>query len=194
MKKLGIISLVLLAALGITGVAYGAWTDTLNINSTAQTGYLDVRFGQAVSNDAASVDPTGPGAWTFSGGDLSWTGPVAATNEASTSVTSLSNLTLHFNVNGAYPGYNSSVGCTIENLGTVPVKIESIVPVITPPSGGSASDVSVSFSGALSTGAMIGVGGSEAGAVYINWNSVPAQSATYLLTVYVTVSQWNAVT
>jgi hypothetical protein len=189
MKKLGIISLVLLASLGVTGVAYGAWTDTLNITATAVTGTFDVRFDQAVSNDfGVAADPTGAGTWS----DLTWTGPTAAHNKAATEV-SLSTLNLTISVADAYVGYVSSVGCTIVNNGSIPVKIDNVSYVLSLPPGRTSSDLDISFSGALTAGGLIDVGSWAAGAVTIKWNGVPAAASTYSLVVNITASQWNAV-
>jgi hypothetical protein len=192
MKKLGIVCLALLGALGFTGVAYGAWSDTLNITATAVTGTFDVRFGQAESNDPGTeADPAGAGAWSFDGTNLTWSGPVTA-DKASTEVNP-GVLTLDINITDAYVGYASSVGCTLVNSGSVPVKVDEVRYQLSLPQDRDASDVEISFSGALLAGSYIDVGRQAAGAVNIRWNGVPVLSSTYFLTVSITVSQWNAV-
>ncbi len=44
MRKLGLVTLALVLALGTVGVAYAGWTDALTIEGEVQTGSMEVRF------------------------------------------------------------------------------------------------------------------------------------------------------
>jgi len=74
MKNLGLICLILIVALGITGVGYGGWSQTLTINSLAGTGSYKVLFQQALTNDDDAtgnlLDPTSQGSWNWTSGTL----------------------------------------------------------------------------------------------------------------------------
>ncbi len=55
MKKIGLISLILVLALGALGVAYAAWTDTIIISGTVTTGELAIEFtAPAYTNDPSN--------------------------------------------------------------------------------------------------------------------------------------------
>ena len=56
MKKLGLLCLALVLALGALGVGYAAWTDTIFISGTVNTGNLSAIFRDVVSNDDGAVD------------------------------------------------------------------------------------------------------------------------------------------
>src|SRR5690349_11464523 len=96
------IALILLIALSTLGLAYGAWTDTLNINGNVTTGTFDVRMDYMYLESAA-----------------------AGCNAA----ISADGKTLTVTVADAYPGYSCAGGVSIRNLGTVPAKINGLVPV-----------------------------------------------------------------
>lgn len=80
MKKIGLICLALVIALGTVGVGLAQWNETLDISGVATTGELDVQFSQQKSNDpppngmddaqppdppTGTVDPTECGTWTY---------------------------------------------------------------------------------------------------------------------------------
>ena len=75
MKKIGLLCLVLVFALGSLGIGYAAWTDTLYIDGTVNTGDVDIDIGKVSStwvykilgthetvvvHDWGSVAPTPP--------------------------------------------------------------------------------------------------------------------------------------
>jgi len=93
---LGLLSIVLLLALCLTGVGYAAWTDELTIDGTAEIGYVEV----VLSPGACSA----PGIITCS-------------------VTDPHTLVVTLTSPGAG---NYACGFTIENTGTIPVKIQDI--------------------------------------------------------------------
>jgi len=58
MKKIGLICLAVVLTLGIGGVGFGWWSETLDIGQNpVNTGNLDAIFRQAISNDDGSVGP-----------------------------------------------------------------------------------------------------------------------------------------
>ena len=199
MIKLGLICLVVLAALAITGVDYGAWSQTLNINAPVATGSYNVLFQQAVTNDDGAagniLDPSSQGSWSWTSGSLNaaeWvTGTRSANNKAVATISGTGTDTLTLNINRAYVGYWSSVGCTIKNLGSIPIKINTVTATITPPTGRTASDISVYYSNALvqASHTQINPGNEVLGAIYIQWNAVPNTSSNYGLTLTVNTTQ-----
>jgi hypothetical protein len=198
MKKLSIIILALVIALGSLGVSYAYWNlRTLTPVENISTGVFACQFQQVASNDGASLnDPAAAGSWSWSSGTLSsanWSGTRSSINKASATVSGAPGQTLNIVMSGAYDGYCSSIGCTIKNTGNIPMKINSVSAVVTPPAGGSAGDLSVSFTNALVAGSHTSISpGSEVlGAIYIVWNNVPSSSSTYGLTVTINTNQFN---
>ena len=56
MKKIGVICLALVLALGALGVGYAMWDKTLTITATVQTGEVDAEFTEAFTDDDGQVD------------------------------------------------------------------------------------------------------------------------------------------
>jgi predicted ribosomally synthesized peptide with SipW-like signal peptide len=96
------LTILMVVALATIGVAYGAWTDQLNINGNVTTGTFDVRM------DYLYVDAA-----------------VAGCNAA----ISADGKTLTVTIANAYPGYACGGGVSIRNLGTVAAKINGLVQV-----------------------------------------------------------------
>ncbi len=206
MKKLALISLISVIALGSVGIGYGRWSQTIQTTDTVNTGTFAIQFQQAVTNDDSTtnnmIDPTNQGSWSWTSGALAssgWSGSrrTDGNNDASTTIVGgVGTATLSIAMVGTYPGYWSSVGCTLKNTGTIPIKVNTVTNSVTAPSGGSSSDVSISFSDALvqSSHTLINPNAEVLGAVYIHWNTVPSTDArTYTLTVTVNAMQWNTV-
>jgi hypothetical protein len=139
MKKIGLLSLAVILALGTLGVGYAMWSDTVLITGTASTGDLDVAFSNQMSNDASSGtdlssgDPAAVGTWTTP--DLedpsgwTWTGavqPEGAEKETASIDCLIDDDTLTVTIDHGYPCYFGGIGFTIDNLGSVPVKILSM--------------------------------------------------------------------
>jgi len=126
--KVGLLFLVLTLVLGSMGVGYAMWDKTLDIGGTVETGEVDAIFTKAMSNDPpgdTSLDPKEAGEWTLDG-TLTWTGARWDKDVGSLEVTGAGIQTLTVTLDNGYPGYYPSVGFTIDNQGTIPVKIESI--------------------------------------------------------------------
>lgn len=94
------LTILMVVALATIGVAYGFWTDTLNINGSVGTGELDAEFWGAWEDGNYPYGGVCTGAIDVTG-DL-WT--ITITN--------------------AYPGYGCDLGVYVHNSGTIPVKIQ----------------------------------------------------------------------
>jgi hypothetical protein len=126
------IALILLIALSTLGLAYGAWTDQLNINGTVTTGTFDVDM------DYMYYDWDQPGC---------------------TAAISADGNTLTVTVTNAYPGFHCGGGVSFRNQGTVPAKINGLVEVSnTVPAAfrGAAGLVFMSNPGVLAAGSSAG--------------------------------------
>lgn len=106
MMKKRLLVLCLIMAFALTGVAYAAWTDTLVINGSVGTGKLNLIFTGATVTDNEQ------------GRDVASTTASIGTDEK----------TLDIAITNAYPGYQAIVKYTIQNEGTVPVKLKAITP------------------------------------------------------------------
>jgi len=56
MKKIGLICLALVLTLGALGVTYSAWTDTVTINATVQTGSVDLDVQDMSGTDVYKLE------------------------------------------------------------------------------------------------------------------------------------------
>ena len=127
MKKIGLLCLALVLALGSLGVGYALWSDVLYIQGSVDTGNLcwewttvtQVDPGpppQVVYDYHANPGFTGP-PYIFQGDkDVGWTSAV---------VTDPKHITLHlYNV---YPCYANEISLYTRNCGTVPLHFERVI-------------------------------------------------------------------
>jgi len=105
------IALILLIALSTLGLAYGFWTETLQINGTVDTGDLDVAF----------VDP-GLAVTEYDPGNVGTCAYTISSDGNSIEVT----------IAGAYPWYECTVPVKMQNVGSVPVTYSGPVAVSAP--------------------------------------------------------------
>jgi len=124
MKKIGLLSLALVLALGTLGVGYAMWSDTLQIVGDVNTGEVSVFFDSQYDNDVNDNDPTEAGSWDVSGKPV-WTGARCTKDIASTTSTYEDKSTEIIVTNG-YPCYWGSSIWDVHNDGTIPVKLHSI--------------------------------------------------------------------
>ena len=108
MKKIVLICMALVIALGAVGVGYALWSDSLFIQGTIETGEVDVCI-VSIASDDVGLDP-------------GYTKDVA-----STSVSIVDCKTATITVTGAYPCYQNFVHFTTDIRGTVPVILENII-------------------------------------------------------------------
>lgn len=133
MKKIAFVCMALVLALGMLGVGFAMWSDTVTINGTVNTGSVSVTLSQ-VSNDpppngyvdpttlfTGSLDPSAAGAWTA---PSTWVGARANKNVGSTDCALSTDLkTINITLDNGYPGYNGSILIDVDNTGTIPVKL-----------------------------------------------------------------------
>jgi hypothetical protein len=149
MKKLGLICLVIVIALGSLGVGYAAWSQNLRVNGSVATGTFDVVFNSF----------TAPG----------------SSNGATFSATQTNSHTYTIICNNLYPGLNGVFNFVLKATGTLPAKITAIKvnginyssPVNLKLGADSSNDVTVSVSG-ISTGTNISSGSTVAGTLTLH--------------------------
>ena len=145
-KKIGLVAMALVLALGALGVGFASWTDNVTIDGTVDTGYLCAEWYTHTNHDAMPCGPDGSGDWTtgnkdpnldvtaITGNPDGWPTHVAYyitdKNVACTEISGLYTDTLLVTVYNAYPLYYNDFEVEFENCGTLPVRLQSIV--ITP--------------------------------------------------------------
>lgn len=127
MKKIGLLCLALVLALGSLGIGYAMWSDTLTIVGNVNTGELVVIFDSQYDNDdSQQLDPSEEGSWSgFAAGTPVWTGDRENKDVASTSST-FGDTSAQVTVAEGYPCYWGSVVWDVKNTGSVPVKLYSV--------------------------------------------------------------------
>jgi hypothetical protein len=135
LKRIGVLALALVIALGALGVAYAAWTDSVYIQGTVNTGTLDIDIDGASSTFVYKV----PG-----GADLGW-GPETVvhyvpgavdltpptdpgTTLIASAVTVADNTpdadTATITFSGLFPDIDFIADLELEYLGSVPAKVQ----------------------------------------------------------------------
>ena len=123
MKKIGLLCLALVLALGALGVGYAMWDDTLQIEGEVNTGELSVIFESQYDNDPSDNDPKEAGSWNLT--TLAWEGARWDKNVASTTST-FDDKSARIVVTLGYPCYWGSVLWDVHNVGTIPAKLHSV--------------------------------------------------------------------
>lgn len=135
MKKIGLMSLAIVLALGSLGVGYALWSQQLTITGDTNTGSLSVGFVEFYGEERHE-DPVGSG--------IFWTGEVEDKDVGKFTCTmadpytdplsgKLVYLTGIVKIENAYPCYWLGINFSIKNSGTIPVIFDQIV--ITDPKG-----------------------------------------------------------
>ena len=135
MKKIGLMSLAIVLALGSLGVGYALWSQQLTITGDTNTGSLSVGFIEFYGVEMYE-DPVGSG--------IFWAGEVEGKDVGKFTCTMTDQYTdplsgkvvYHTGIVGitnAYPCYWLGINFTIKNSGTIPVIFDQIV--ITDPTG-----------------------------------------------------------
>ena len=116
---------IFVMAIAVAGTAYAAWTDQNTVSTVAMTGKFDMAVSGTLQSDNSQwVTPTvGPG-----------------------SVPSDNNF-VTVQASNVFGGYSLTVAVTLHNVGTLPAIINSVNTIVSPPIGGSASDVTVAYGG-----------------------------------------------
>lgn len=115
--KTGLLSLALVLALAVLGVAFAYWTENLHIQSDVKTGELDVKFVGAQSSDPMDTnDATLGGNWT------GFTIVPQGKHVGKTEVTHGDKITT-ITISNGYPGYLVWTQLDIKNTGSIPVTL-----------------------------------------------------------------------
>ncbi|NQT31568.1 MAG: hypothetical protein HQ588_04465 [Deltaproteobacteria bacterium] len=134
LKRIGVLALALVIALGSLGVAYAAWTDSVYIEGTVYTGTLDIDIVGVSSTFVYKVpgaDDTGFGPETVVHYVYGKTDPYppsvgtliasAVTDDTSTVSGDVDSATMTFS--GLFPGIDFWADVELMYLGTIPAKI-----------------------------------------------------------------------
>jgi hypothetical protein len=167
MKKIGLICLALVLALGALGVGYALWYQDVIISGSVDTGYVCAHLMGQKSNDpgepgsvtgyySGNLDPAhghqpfsnsywsgigsvDPASWSWVGDDY---GKNVAACNCTINQCTLDELT--FTIVDGYPSYGPDVAFVVQNCGTIPVKISSIkLTSVTTPNGTYTKDIDV---------------------------------------------------
>jgi hypothetical protein len=149
---------VMLLGMVAMGLAYGAWSDSLVVDGSVQTGTLGVKFTAEQVSDSETTGMADIGDCDV--------------------VTDDTDHTLTFTMSNAYPGYSCKLIVNIDSTGSVPVKLNRIVgPTFTDGEGNSANPfVDFTYSG-LNPGIPVGDGGVTGGSITIKAKELIADGA-----------------
>ena len=175
---------IIMAIMVIAG-AVAMWSDTLKINATIKTGEVKVKFSSWMCSDEGS-DPQAQGFHNEEGKD------VASCNVSVEERDGEGNpIKLDVTLNNTYPGYSVDVTFTVDNIGTIPVKLLNYK--LIDPSGVNGSTLLISLSVPENT--QIDPGSSSTTyTLHITVLQNAAESSTYTFEVDLTFAQWNEVT
>jgi len=141
MKKLGLICLTLVLALGALGIGYAAWTDTITISGTVNTGSVDLKIVE-LSSTLVYKDTTAPNEIVIVsqkenkrdlGGGIGWhivnvpaIPPPPAFLVASAMTTSPADDTIVVTFSNAFPlGQALRADFLLHYEGSIPVKVDA---------------------------------------------------------------------
>lgn len=166
MKKIGLICLALVLTLGLMGVGYAMWSKTLDISGTVNTGEVNAIFTTATCTE----DPEAEGK-----------------DVGSCEVLGAGTQTLTITITNGYPCYGCTVDFTVDNTGTIPVKVQSLSAI------GAPSEITVNWTG-LICGTQIEPGMSAPGDIHVHVEQSAAELATYTFSAEILLVQWNEYT
>ncbi len=144
MKKIGLMILALVLALGGLGVGYASWTDQIVISGAITTGDVCIEIICPVGPSGESEDPAPP--YTVIGGananslDLNalapgpdfWTSSYRTDKNVAWVTSNCYDLTpprkaVTLTFNNVYPCYLSHLAFALLNCGTIPIKMDHVV-------------------------------------------------------------------
>ena len=131
MRKIVLISLALVLALGGLGVGYAAWTDTVTVSGPISTGEVSIEFTSSVSiEDPFFPPPIIPGVEALEDKEVTQHGPGfpgftqrTGKNVAWGESLLVNSDLLQVSFHNVYPHYYNHVAFWLHNDGTIPVKI-----------------------------------------------------------------------
>ncbi len=144
MKKFGILCLALVIALGTLGVGYAAWTDTIFIDGTVNTGSVVLGFDPGRIDEVGGCPDKNFDTWDYNGHSVScppgysFGGVANAPENKCVADVTFNPIDedgdgyydiLEVTITDAYPYFVADISFWVCNYGTIPLKIEA--PVIT---------------------------------------------------------------
>ena len=161
-RKIGIIVIIIMVGMCIMGVAHGAWKSTVKISATMETG--DWGIGLIVTDSSSGIGTT---------------------------VVSVDDLTVQLNIElFEVPEGSYYVDFTVGNTGSIPIKIQSITPSVSPEDGQITIDSITGVSVGLQLEGSGTPGDEQAGTV--NFTVTPDDTdVTGTITITFTAIQWN---
>jgi len=130
MKRVGILALALVLALGVLGVGYAMWDETLAVEGIVHTGEVSAVWTEAFSNDDGLVSNPAKDAddggldprdyWVANGT------PRYDKDAAMCIVEGSGTQEMRVTLANAYPSYHPTVIFSIDNTGTIPVKLQAM--------------------------------------------------------------------
>jgi len=165
MKKIGLLALALVLALGTLGVGYAMWYEDLFIEGTVMTGDLDVDWSQGVPYDD---EDTG--------------------KDVSSGVCRIDGDTLYITITDAYPCITYHFPIDIHGVGTVPAHLCPLVVT----GGNLPASATVTFPNW--SGAQIHLGDTVNGEITVHLaNPGTAENTTYTFTATLQAYQYNEI-
>ena len=127
MKKIGLLCLALVLALGTMGVGYALWYDDLYIQGQVDTGVLCWEF-----TSASSLDPCPPNYILDYHSRPGFVGPTpyfwqGDKDVGCTSITITDSHNLLMELNNVYPCYFNAISFYTRNCGTLPLHFEKVI-------------------------------------------------------------------
>lgn len=120
MKRARFLVLTLAVAIMLMGAGYAAWTDKLNIQEVVvNAGILDVDFVNGVT--VTTNETHSPAVMTATGAIQQWQGtgfPAEIDGNDADKV--------RIDINNMYPGGTVTANFTMKNVGTIPVKVDTV--------------------------------------------------------------------
>lgn len=179
MKKAIGMFVALILALGMTGVAFAHWSETLKINGIVNTGELDAEWSVGESWDTDDpYDPEG--------------NPLAPEGKDVSSIKCWVDMDdphkLWVVVVNAYPSIDYYQKIDLHNSGTIPLHIKSISIDFLPPEG----EVNVNIDMPAWESTQLEPSEVVYGLIHVHVKQEAAELATYEFEVTVEVEQWNA--
>lgn len=121
MKKIGVIALTLVLALGVLGVGYAHWSQTLYIDTTVKTGTLIVGFQEVIPSEDPEVENKDVGSITA----ILDTQKGTHWDEYTGTYLPIYEKVL-VTIDNAYPCYGVHIVFTVANGGTIPADVTAV--------------------------------------------------------------------
>lgn len=168
--KMTAIFATLMIALMAVGISYAMWSKTVYIYGTVETGEVDAEFSSVTCNDPfGTIDPGYDK-------DVGWCECIIGLYGDPQELDVI--------IHNAYPCYSVTVDYEIDNVGTIPVKIQTITLTNVNP------EITVTVTG-IAVGDQIEPGGSVWGDLEIHVEQSAAELATYYFDLEIYLVQWN---